>query len=323
VKSVDDRFDELRREAAATGTVNAAGVRPIGAPFPVADAEHGYYGLPLLKRPPWTWEVPAYLFVGGVAGAASVIAAAARVGGHAALARDARWIAAAGAAAAPPLLVSDLGRPDRFLNMLRVFKVQSPMSVGVWTLVAFSTASSSAAFADVASRILPSGTPVRAVRDASALVAASTGLVMSTYTGVLIGATAIPAWSEHVRILPVHFGASSLGAAASLLELAGHRHRALHWLALAAAATETAIALRLERSEDRASEPLRHGDSGALVRAGGLLAGPVPLALRLIGGHSSGWRRAAAICAVAGSALSRVGWIRAGTASADDPGAVL
>ena len=89
------------------------------------------------------------------AGAAAVIAAAAGMSGHPTLARDARWIAAAGAAASPPLLISDLGRPDRFLNMLRVFKVQSPMSVGVWTLVAFSTASSSAAFADVASRILP------------------------------------------------------------------------------------------------------------------------------------------------------------------------
>jgi hypothetical protein len=317
------RLNELRREAERTGLVDAAGVRPSGAPFPIADAEHGYYGLPLLKRPTWTWEVPAYLFVGGTAGAAAVIAAAARASGHPTLARDARWIAAAGAAAAPSLLISDLGRPDRFLNMLRVFKVQSPMSVGAWTLVAFSTASATAAFADVASRLLPAGTPVRTVRSASELLAASTGLAMSTYTGVLVGATAIPVWSANVRHLPIQFAASSLGSAASLLEIAGHRHRALHSLALASAAVETAIAFDLERRSDRVNAPLREGASGALVRAGGLLSGPVPLALRLIGGRSMGWRQAAGICAVAGSILSRFGWVRAGAASADDPGGAL
>lgn len=319
----EKRLDDLRREAERSGVVDAAGVRPAGAPFPIADASHGYYGLPLLKRPTWTWEAPAYLVIGGTAGAAALIASAARLSGHPTLARDARWIAAAGAAASPPLLISDLGRPDRFLNMLRVFKAQSPMSVGVWTLVAFSTASATAAFADVASRLLPAGTPVRTVRNASELLAASTGLAMSTYTGVLVGATAIPVWSSSVRLLPVHFAASSLGSAASLLEIAGHRQRALHWLALAAAAVETAVAIDVERRSDRASRPLREGDSGALVRAGGLLAGPVPLVLRLIGGRSRGLRRAAAISAVAGSVLTRFGWVRAGAASADDPGAAL
>jgi Polysulphide reductase, NrfD len=319
----ESRLDDLRREAKETGTVQAPGVRPAGAPFPIADADHGYYGLPLLKRPTWTWEVPAYLFVGGTAGAAALIGAAANMSGHPTLARDARWIAAAGAAASPPLLISDLGRPDRFLNMLRVFKVQSPMSVGVWTLVAFSTASATAAFADVASRLLPASTPVRTVRNASELMAASTGIAMSTYTGVLIGATSIPVWSANVRLLPIHFAAGSLGGAASLLEIAGHRHRGLHLLALASAAVETAVAFDLERRTDRTSAPLREGESGALIRAGGILSGPVPLVLRLIGGRSFGWRRAAGLCAVAGALLSRFGWVRAGAASADDPDVAL
>ena len=103
-----------------------------------------YHGFPLLKKPVWTWEIPAYFFVGGTAGAAALIGAVAhRTGGSDALVRDARWIAAAGAALSPPLLIADLGRPERFLNMLRVFKVQSPMSVGAWTLVAFSSAACS------------------------------------------------------------------------------------------------------------------------------------------------------------------------------------
>ena len=319
----ESRLDDLRRQAERTGAISAPGVRPAGAPFPIADADHGYYGLPLLKRPTWTWEVPAYLFVGGTAGAAALIGAAARMSGHPTLARDARWIAAAGAAASPPLLISDLGRPDRFLNMLRVFKLQSPMSVGVWTLVAFSTASATAAFADVASRLLPASTPVRTVRNASELMAASTGIAMSTYTGVLIGATSIPVWSANVRLLPIHFAAGSLGGAASLLEIAGHRHRGLHLLALASAAVETAVAFNLERRTDRTSAPLREGESGALIRAGGILSGPIPLVLRLVGGRSPGWRRAAGLCAVAGALLSRFGWVRAGAASADDPDIAL
>jgi hypothetical protein len=317
------RLDEIRREAERTGQVSAPGVRPPGAPFPIADADHGYYGLPLLKPPTWTWEVPVYFFVGGAAGASALIAAAARRSGRSALARDARWIAAAGASLSPPLLISDLGRPERFLNMLRVFKVRSPMSIGAWTLVAFSTSASASAFADLAGRALGPLVPVRIVRDAAELVAASTGLVMSTYTGVLVGATAIPVWSEHVRVLPIHFGASAIASAASLLELAGHRDRALNWLALAAAGIETAVGIDIEVRRNRASEPLKSGATGAIVRAGGVLSGPVPLALRLLGGRSIGMRKAAALCALAGSFLTRVGWVAAGHASADDAGAAL
>ena len=145
----DDRFErrleELRREALATGQIRAEGVRPGGAPLP--ETASGYYGLPLLKAPVWTWEVPAYFFVGGAAGAAAVIGAVANMTAHSPdLVRHARWVAAAGAALSPPLLISDLGRPDRFLNMLRVFKLRSPMSVGAWTLVAFSNAAAAAAF---------------------------------------------------------------------------------------------------------------------------------------------------------------------------------
>jgi formate-dependent nitrite reductase membrane component NrfD len=93
------------------------------------------------KPPVWTWEIPVYFFVGGAAGAAAVIAGVgAATGAEAAVVTDARWIAAVGAVVSPVLLISDLGRPERFLNMLRVLKWQSPMSVGAWTLAAFSTA---------------------------------------------------------------------------------------------------------------------------------------------------------------------------------------
>src|SRR6266487_2664031 len=139
---------EIRREAEATGKVVAKGIRPSGAPFPVASPESGYYGIPLLKQPAWTWEIPLYFFVGGAAGAAAVVGAiASYTGADRKLVRDARWIAAAGAVISPALLIADLGRPSRFLNMMRVFKLQSPMSVGVWTLLGFSAGTSATAFA--------------------------------------------------------------------------------------------------------------------------------------------------------------------------------
>ena len=308
----EQRLEAIRKEAALRGTVAAEGIRPAGAPFPVATAEQGYYGQPLLKAPVWTWEIPAYFFVGGTAGASAIVAAFAEASGRQALARDARWIAATGSAMSAPLLASDLGRPERFLAMLRVFKVQSPMSIGAWTLLAFSNATASAAFADVADRALGGRTPVRIVTHASDALAAATGAIMASYPGVLIGATAVPVWSHNVAILPVHFAASALGTAASALELAGHRDLALHWMATAAALVETAIGFSLEGRRDPALDPLKHGASGRMVRAGGVLSGPVPLLLRLLGGRSMNARRLAAVSAIAGSAITRWGWLRAG-----------
>lgn len=305
------------------GRVEAAGLRPAGspmperavaAPAPVASAATGYYGRPLLKEPTWTWEVPLYFFVGGAAGAAAVVGAAARaVEGdlERELVRDARWVAALGGAISAPLLISDLGRPERFLNMLRVFKPQSPMSMGAWTLTAFGSSAAAAAFAELVGRRFA---PVRVVGDAAGVLAAATGLSMASYTGVLVGATAIPAWNRNVAVLPIHFAASGLAAAVSLLELLGHDHPALNRLGLAAALVETATGALHELDSDPAHRPLKEGSSGALVRAGSVLSGPLPLLLRLLGA-----RRVAAAAAIAGSLITRYGWVAAGRESARDP----
>ena len=254
-----------------------------------------YYDLPLLKPPVWTWEVPTYFFVGGAAGAASVIGLAAQCsGGDEELVRDARWIALIGAALSAPLLISDLGRPERFLNMLRVFKPQSPMSVGVWTLTAFGGASAAAVLA-----------PFKPVRDVAAIGAAATGLLMATYTGVLLGVTAIPLWKRHAHFLPVHFGASALGAAVSLLELRGHRNDALRSLGIAAATFESAADFALDERTN-------------FVRLAGTLSGPLPFVLRLLGK-----RKAAAAVTLVGSLLTRLAWVEAGKASVKNPNVTL
>ena len=308
----EKRLDDLRAQA-ALGRVDANGIRPAGSPFPETPS---YYGLPIVKPPVWTWEVPLYFFVGGAAGASSVIALTAQLtGASESLVRDARWIAAIGAAASGPLLILDLGRPERFLNMLRVFKPQSAMSVGAWTLTVFGTASSGAVIADLLQ--------LKRTGDAASFVAALSGLVMATYTGVLIGATSIPAWSAHARTLPIHFGASALASASALLTLRGHDDTALNTLGLVAAAFETYTGIEIESDRTIDSEPLRHGLTGMTTRIGGFFSGPLPLALRLLGISSKRARRAAAASALLGSLLTRIAWVEAGKASAADPRPLL
>lgn len=252
-----------------------------------------YRDTPLLKPPVWTWEVPVYFFIGGAAGVAAVIAAAAHFSGAATatLASDAKWIAAIGALLSPLLLISDLGRPERFLYMLRVFKPQSPMSMGVWTLVAFSGAA------------LAALSPIGVFADIATVVAGAMGAILATYTGVLIGATAIPVWARNVDVLPAHFGASGLGAAVSMLELMGHRTAAMNALGILAAAAETILVLVLMR---------RGASTGRLMHGAEILSGPLPLVLRLAAADIPAVRIATALLTLAGSLLTRLAWIQAG-----------
>ena len=329
------RLAEIRRQAAQQGTVSAEGIVPAGAPFPKASPQAGYYGVPLLKEPQWKPEVPLYFFVGGAAGASAVIAnAASWLGDDPELVRQARWVAAGGGMLSSALLIKDLGVPSRFLNMLRVFKLQSPMSVGAWTLSAFSSFSAASAFASLMRQKLGDSLPVRIMENAAGALAAATGLVMSSYTGVLIGATVIPVWNNNVGTLPLHFAASGVNSAVSILELlgdlspraqsphanAGLDSRALNLLGIGASAYEVYEGFELEAKRDRVNEPLHKGWSGAIVRAGGALSGPVPLGLRLayaITGNRK-LRRAAAWSSIAGSLLTRFGWVYAGRAQARD-----
>jgi hypothetical protein len=288
----------------------------------MASPETGYYGVALLKEPQWKPEVPLYFFVGGAAGASAVIANMANWLSHdRELVRNARLIAAGGGALSSALLIKDLGMPSRFLNMLRVFKPQSPMSMGAWTLSAFSSFSAASAFANLMRQKFGPSVVISLVENAAGMLATATGLVMSSYTGVLIGATVIPVWNENVGTLPQHFAASGINSAVSLLEVFGHDdNRALNLLGISASCYEVAEGLLLESKRHRVNEPLRQGWSGAMVRAGGVLSGPVPLALRLayaVSGNKK-LRRAAAWSSIAGSLLTRFGWVQAGRASARD-----
>src|SRR3954469_11687375 len=105
-----------------------------------------YYGRQILKTPTWkTPDVPLYLFLGGLAGGSAVLAEGAALSGSHALERSAGSVAAGGAGVGRVFLIHDLGRPERFLNMLRVFKPTSPLSVGSFVLAPFSSLSALAA----------------------------------------------------------------------------------------------------------------------------------------------------------------------------------
>ena len=224
----------------------------------------------------------------------------------------------------PALLIADLGRPERFLNMMRVFKPQSPMSVGVWTLLGFSGAATATAFAGFMRERYGPSLPLRVMENAGQAASLAFGLPFSNYTGVLIGATTIPVWNQNVGNLPIHFGASGLSAAVGMLEMLGHRKsRALQMLGLGAAIFESWEGWRIESRRQPGLDPLKRGASGWIVRAGGALSGPVPAALRALSMISSNegshaLRRWAGISAVAGSLITRIAWVHAGHVSARD-----
>lgn len=318
----ENRLHEIRREAERKGYVDAATLPIIGAPFPMASPKAGYYGINLLKEPQWSWEIPPYFFVGGAAGSAAVIGAMAHwTGRDEKLARHCRLLAAGGAIVSIGLLISDLGRPARFLAMLRVFKAQSPMSVGAWTLAAFGTFSGAAAFAQIAAERF--GLPLRMLGNIAEALAAAAALPFSNYTGVLIGATVIPVWHEHIHSLPIHFGMSGLNSSVGILELMGHDNSALNTLGFGAAAIECLEGANIELCKKSVIKPLKRGASGFISRLGGLLSGPIPLALRIaaaFGGsrRSKKLRKAAAVSSLAGSMLTRVAWVYAGHVSARD-----
>lgn len=280
----------------------------------------GYYGRPALKPPVWTWEIPLYFFIGGLAGASAVLGWAARIGGaQAGLVRPAMWIALAGALLSAALLVSDLGRPKRFLFMLRVFKWRSPMSVGVWTITGFGGFVTLGVIGAELQEASVAAGLANGLLTVGSWGGALLGAVVATYTGVLVGATAVPAWNRHHTLLPVHFGVAGLGSAAAFLQLLGIELPALWALGVLAAAVETLVGLSVELARHGASDrALREGPSSWLLRASGLLAGPVALVLYLRG--HIGW---AALAFLVGALVSRFGWLLAGRASSTDPRAAL
>jgi hypothetical protein len=316
----EKRLDQLREEAFHKGAVTGRGVDVAGGPIP---CKPGYYGQPVVKPPVWTWEIPVYFFVGGLAGMAAVIGVVAAIFQHIHLARAAMSLAAFGAILSPILLTMDLGRPRLFINMLRVFKYKSPMSVGAWIVFFFGTCViAGLVTVEIYVRHVFGGDIDHLVRIVAVLLMAASafwGMFLATYTGVLLGATTIPAWFLHRVLLPIHFGTAGLGSAAALLELLGHRVASLNVIGFLAAGIETALWIWLEINKHGAADRALHeGRSGWLICSSAILNGPLALLLR-----GFGLLPFAAISFLLGALVSRFGWVWAGKVCGSDPEAVF
>jgi hypothetical protein len=323
-KATEERLEEIRESARRGAPPPPPGIALQMALGSIDPAQTGYYGLPLLKPPTWTWEVPAYFFLGGISGMSACIAFAAQLfQAPTNLIRLALWVGFIGAAICPALLISDLGRPTRFLNMLRVFKWRSPMSMGSWILVGFSGCGF---FAVAAMELIVRGYTHPAIVMVLWLGEASgalMGLLLASYTGVLLGATAIPVWSENRTLLPGHFLTSGLGSAAGILEFAGFLIPATQILGFVTSGIETVIEIRLAVRKRAADRPLHHGVSGSTLRIAGILEGPAALLIRAIW-HAEPWGRyAAAASFLLGALMSRYAWVWAGRESSHDTQALF
>jgi formate-dependent nitrite reductase membrane component NrfD len=221
-----------------------------------------YYGRPIVKEPVWQPEIPTYLFTGGIAGGCSLLHGFARITGQERLAKTALYVGAAADVVSPALLISDLGRPERFHHMLRVFKVTSPMSVGSWILFVSGGASNTAAALELVGKL-------RAVKWAAELASFLTGAPLATYTGTLLADTAIPVWHEARKDLPLLFGASaaaSAGAATTIFMPAGEAGPARR-LAIAAVAAELGLMEAMQHRLGFVGEVYKQGEAGKLTRA--------------------------------------------------------
>jgi len=286
----------------------------------VPDAEFtSYYGRPVIKEPVWeAQDVAAYLFMGGLAGASSVLAASAQLSGYHRLARVAKVGALGAISLSTAALVHDLGRPGRFVNMLRVFKPSSPMSVGSWLLAGYGPVAGAAAVSEVTGILPRTGT-------AATLGAGLLGPAIATYTAALICDTAVPAWHAAYREMPYVFAGSAASAAGGLGLLATHPADAepARNLAILGATVELIakrqLVDRLARTEGQSlAEPYETGTTGAILRLAEFLTAGA-LAGAVLGRHSRAVSALAGASLLAASAMTRFGIFEAGMASARDP----
>ncbi|QKG20260.1 NrfD/PsrC family molybdoenzyme membrane anchor subunit [Actinomadura verrucosospora] len=274
-----------------------------------------YYGKPVLNPPVWqAADIAGYFFLGGLAGAGSVLAAGADLTGRRTAARALKVSSLAAIAGSAAALIHDLGRPARFYNMMRVIKPTSPMSVGSWLLAAYGPAAGAAALLDVTGLFKPLGT-------AATLGAAALGPAVASYTAVLASDTAVPAWHDGYRELPLVFVGSAAAAASGMALLAApvRETAPMRSAAVFGAGLELAAAKLMERRLGMVAEPYREGTGGRLVRVAEVLSVAGAAGGALLGGRS---RIAAALSGaalLAGSACTRFGVFHAGMRSAKDP----
>ena len=332
-RNIDSAFGTLSGEGASIVAKKPDVAWPIPEKAHAVEASTStYYEQPALKEPVWKAYIPTYFFTGGVAGATATLGAAIQLfGGRHRRVRKvvhaARWTSAVAIAVSAGCLVADLGRPSRFLNMLRVFRPTSPMNVGTWLISASGATTTAAA-------VLPLlGRRAAKIADVAAIGAGAFGVPLAGYTAVLIANTAVPIWQEGARSLPALFYASAAASGAAAIELVpgvtslgGERvRRMLTTFGTIGKVAELAVGFAWEhevsRKSARVAEPLKRGLSGKLWTASKILTGS-SLVVSLLARRPR-TRAAAAVLASAGALALRFAVMEAGKASARDPRATF
>jgi hypothetical protein len=283
----------------------------------VPDAEpRSYYGRQVVKTPVWTWEVPWYFFFGGMAGASALLSTGARFSGNVRLGQSASAVALVGTVVSPVLLIMDLGQPARFLNMLRVFKVTSPMSVGTWGLSLLGGSAGAGAGWQLV------GFPPAAIGAPSQLAAGVFGPFVSVYTAVLLTTTATPVWTEARRTMPFVFAGSSLASAggASTILTPVDRAAPARAMGVAGGLIEVVASTVMERRLDhRIAASYEHPSVRPLNRGAKACALGGAAVVGLAGRRSRAAAAAGGALLMAGSVLERWAIFKAGKVSAEDP----
>jgi formate-dependent nitrite reductase membrane component NrfD len=297
--------------------------------------DKNYYGVPPIKRAHWTWQVPIYFWLGGIGAGTQLFATVAQLLGHKdeALTRISRYTVLATMLLSPILLVWDLGRPERFYNMMRILKLRSPMSTQSWSLLAFGNLGGLIAARQAAedgllfgdnplSRLVIRLIPARLLT----VLVLPFGLFVGFNTGNLISATSVPIWARNWMLMGPTFLTSGLSTALSWLSLVLHlgrwgeakTHRVLHGAEKTVIVIEGLLIGASLIRMSRWSKPLFSKEVAPLF--GGTLIGGILAPLLLLSGKERRSRSMlASVLALAGGLAFRFAIIRAGRQSADDP----
>lgn len=314
-------------ELARTSREGPPALRPYGG--------ENYYGMQPLKPGHYKWLIAQYFFIGGIGGAAQVVATVVDLVGHEEdriVVRHGRYLALASATLSPVFLVADLHTPGRWYNMLRIYRRSSPMSIGSWVLTAFGLLSGLTALAQLRED-LSGGTRGRIMGRVWGVPAALSGMVFSYYTGTLISATSVPLWASVPRLLPALFSTSAAATAASALTLTGGAagasdatQRRLERFETIAGGAELAAAAAVHRAwrRQKLDAPLHEPPIGAAWKIGAIGLGvAVPLAIHgyqmLTGRKSKAASTAAAVSTLIGGFCLRASILLAGRRSAQRP----
>ena len=295
---------------------------------PVPDAS--YFGMPAIKKPDWSWSVPAYFFIGGTASGAYITATLADILGRRSdrpYVTAGRFIALVGVLASLPLLVGDLGRPERFVHMLRIFKPRSMMSTGSWALTTFGGFSGLAVAVELLRALSPRWPLLRVLVGPGRILSwlgIAPAMYVGSYTGVLLSATNVPLWAGNRFLMGPLFLSSAMScgvAATSLaapLNSSGQQRfkRAERRVLTTELALTAASALTLRGL----ARPLLTGRWNRLYLGGSLGAGLLlPLLLQRLGLRGGSWDVLSSVLVLIGGACTRFAITEAGKESAEDP----